>query len=295
MPEKTSTSSPSSPRRSSEREEGGTQTRLLCPAELPGVELCLARNSTHAQPRHVHDSLIVGVVTAGTRRIDTSAGRALVRAGGVFVLPPGLAHACAPENGPCTYLAVSLQAEALPPPGLVPLPLRLPLRVADADLGRALLRLAEACETGASALERQSLLACALERLFVYVDDADGGEETEKAGKRLLAAAVQRAREMLTEEPERDIGLPELAECCGAEMYALHRAFTRVVGLPPHAFQTHQRLRRAKALLRAGASLTDAALAAGFCDQSHMHRHFTRLVGFTPAQYASAHMARRAR
>jgi AraC-like DNA-binding protein len=100
---------------------------------------------------------------------------------------------------------------------------------------------------------------------------------------------------MLTEEPERDIGLPELAECCGAEMYALHRAFTRVVGLPPHAFQTHQRLRRAKALLRAGASLTDAALAAGFCDQSHMHRHFTRLVGFTPAQYASAHMARRAR
>jgi AraC-type DNA-binding domain-containing proteins len=257
------------------------------------VELCLARNSTHVQPRHVHDSLIVGVVTAGTRRIDTSAGRTLVHAGGVFVLPPGLAHACAPENGPCTYLAISMQAEVLPPPGLVPLPLRLPLRVADADLGRALLRLAEACETSASALERQSLLACALERLCACA--VADGETEETAGNRLLAAAVAQARELLAAEPERDIGLPELAASCGAEMYALHRAFTRAVGLPPHAFQTHQRLRRAKALLRADASLTDAALAAGFCDQSHMHRHFTRLVGFTPAQYASAHKARRAR
>jgi methylphosphotriester-DNA--protein-cysteine methyltransferase len=256
------------------------------------VELCLARRSAHVQPRHVHDSLIVGVVTAGTRRIDTSAGRTLVHAGGIFILPPGLAHACAPENGPSTYLAVSMQAEALPP-GL--LPMRLPLRLADADLGRALLRLAEACETSASALERQSLLACALERLCACAAAAGDGEEAERTEKRLLAAAVLQARELLAAEPERDIGLPELAETCGAEMYALHRAFTRAVGLPPHAFQTHQRLRRAKALLRAGASLTDAALAAGFCDQSHMHRHFTRLVGFTPAQYASAHMARRAR
>lgn len=305
MPEKTSTSSPSSPRRSSEP-GGGRAARLLCPADLPGLEFCLARNSSEIQPRHVHDSLVVGVVTAGVRRIETARGRTLVLQGEVFAIAPGMAHACAPEGGPCSYVAFSIKGEALPGADAD----ALPLRQNAPELARDLLRLAECCEVSASALERQSLLACALERLFDAPfggtpfggTPSNGGPSGARphapnaggSGPERLADAVLRAKALLTEEPERDMSLPELAAACGADMYALHRAFTRLVGLPPHAFQTHLRLRRAKELLRAGETPTDAALAAGFCDQSHMHRHFTRLVGFTPALYASAHKARRA-
>lgn len=279
MPEKTCTSSPSSRPRSFER----GRARLLCPEDLPGLSLAVARDSAAAQPRHAHDSLTLGLVTAGARRIETAASTEVLAKGEVFALPPGLAHACAPEGEVCSYLAFSLEAARLPTGGCA----GLPLRISDGPLATALTRLAEALEGSAGSLERQSLLAEALERLAAHAGGAHAPQRDEE-----LAQAVGRARELLEEEDGTGLSLPDLAQACGAEAYALHRAFTRVTGLPPHAFQTHLRLRRAKTLLRAGKSPTDAALEAGFCDQSHLNRHFARLVGLTPAQYAKAHATR---
>lgn len=305
----------------------GTKQRgpqLLCPADLPGVSLAVAHIHPAAQPRHVHDSLILGVVTAGARRIRTSLGEAHVGTGEVFALPPGLAHACEPakehvcdnNNEPaCAYFAFSIQAANLPRLALS----ALPVGIADAALARTLSRLAEAVQQECGSLERQSLLAEALERLASHgrsvgpgsgggiavgtgartgpLRETGGGEgadqaELHSAAKHALWQAAQRAKGLLESEDGTECSLPELAQACGVEMYALHRAFTRAVGLPPHAYQTHLRLRRAKALLRAGSSPTEAALEAGFCDQSHLNRHFARLVGLTPAQYAKAHKAR---
>ncbi len=289
MPEKTSTSSPSSPRRSCNDAGDGAGLRLLCAPELPGVCLALARGSLAVQPRHVHDSLTLGLVTAGARRIETPGRAGLVRAGEIYALQPGLAHGCAPMNGPCSAMVFSIAPAALPVELLAAAP---PMLLIDDVLRRDALRLAEAFETNAGALERQSLFADMLERLTELVHGGELAARPLRPGP--LDAAVRRARELLEAEADgAGISLRELAEACGAEMFALHRAFTRALGLPPHAFQTHLRLRRAKALLRAGVNPAEAALIAGFCDQSHMHRHFTRLVGFTPAQYARAHQVRR--
>jgi len=259
------------------------RARLVCPADLPGVSLAIALNSAAAQPRHVHYSLVLGVVTAGARRIATPDESVTVQTGEVFALAPSLAHSCAPEGGPCSYLAFSIDDADLPG--------GLPVRMPDADLASALARLAEAAQEHAGSLERQSLLAEVLEHLARH-----GRESTKRppdgrldAQENALDEAVRLAKELLEAEREPGLSLSELAAACGTDMYALHRAFTRSVGLPPHAFQTHQRLRRAKALLRAGASPGEAALEAGFCDQSHLNRHFARLVGLTPAQYAKAH------
>lgn len=288
MPEKPCTSSPNSRPRSSSG--GGAQNsgqpwraRLVCPADLPGVSLAIAQNSAATQPRHVHYSLVLGVVTAGARRIATPDASATVREGEVFALAPSLAHACAPEGGPCSYLAFSIEGANLP--------VRLPVRIPDAELASALSRLAEAAQETAGSLERQSLLAEVLEGLSRHEQGAveRRPRPMKDPQKEDLAEAVRLARELLEAECGPGLSLSGLAEACGADMYALHRAFTRSVGLPPHAFQTHQRLRRAKELLRAGLSPGEAALEAGFCDQSHLNRHFARLVGLTPAQYANAH------
>ena len=259
---------------------------LTCP-HLPGLTLVRAEGSASAQPRHAHDSLVLGVVLAGSRRVEGAGQAVLVEAGAGFAIAPGLAHACAPgPEGRCSYLALSLEPAACPvaPPG------PLPLRFEDAELTCALRNLAEAMEGVAGALERQSLLAECLERLAGLGCPSEGNAD-EQPVPEALAGAVLRAKEILAQGLEQGgegTGLAGLAEACGAGPYALHRAFTRVVGLPPHAFQTHLRLRRAKALLRGGASPSEAAQAAGFCDQSHLNRHFARLVGLTPAQYARA-------
>ena len=174
MPEKTSTSSPSSRRRCSE-----ARARLVCPADLPGVSLSVAPCCAAAQPRHAHDSLILGLVTAGARRIITAAESVLVQTGEVFVLKPGLAHACAPEGGPCSYLAFSLGA-AMQPDGVVP------VQLADHRLAEALERLAEALEAPVGPLERQSLLAEVLELLAAHAlpQEKSAPEGGFRAGRR---------------------------------------------------------------------------------------------------------------
>lgn len=283
MPGKTSTSSPSSPRRFC-----SGRARLLCPADLPGVSLSAADAGAAVQPRHVHASLTLGLVTAGARRIETAREIAAVRAGEAYALQPGLAHACAPEGGPCAYLAFSLESQALPPG----FPASLPLVIRHAGLAEALARLAEAVQGPAGGLERQSLLAEALE-ILAGLAGPESAAPAQAALDLALDLVVERARDLLERAPEEPVSLPELAARCGAEPFALHRAFTRRLGLPPHAFQTHLRLRRAKELLRAGAGPAEAALAAGFCDQSHLNRHFARLVGQTPAEYAAAQASRR--
>jgi transcriptional regulator GlxA family with amidase domain len=56
---------------------------------------------------------------------------------------------------------------------------------------------------------------------------------------------------------------------------------------PPHQCVIARRIERVRPLLRAGADLSFAAVAAraGFSDQSQLSRHFTRLAGATPGQY----------
>jgi len=280
--------------------------RLLCPSGLPGLTLAIAVASRASQPRHAHDSLTLGMVTAGTRCIDTNGAASLAQQGAVFVLAPGQAHACAPVESPadadrtsgpeapvCSYLALSIAPAALPP-DLANLRLPSPC-LYHPDLAEALLRLAEALEAQTGLLERQSLLAHCLELLGRHVcagrpqngeGSAGQGNLEAEAG---MSATVSTARQLIEENLETGVDLAGLAQACGMDMFALHRAFTRAVGLPPHSFQTHLRLRRAKELLRCGASLSEAALQAGFCDQAHMTRHFARGVGLSPARYARAH------
>ena len=66
------------------------------------------------------------------------------------------------------------------------------------------------------------------------------------------------------------------------------RGFARLTGLTPHAYVVQRRLDLARRLIRQGGALAEAAVDAGFADQSHMHRVFAAHYGFTPGAYAAA-------
>jgi len=70
----------------------------------------------------------------------------------------------------------------------------------------------------------------------------------------------------------------------------LERRFRDAVGLSPRLFANVLRLRSVFDALEANpaAGWTDAALAAGYFDQSHLIRDFRRFVGCTPAQFVSS-------
>ena len=96
---------------------------------------------------------------------------------------------------------------------------------------------------------------------------------------------VRRARTFLLERLEESISLEELATHVGLDKFHLCRAFRAQVGMPPHAYLTHLRVARAKALLQRGVRPSELAPLVGFYDQAQLTRHFRRLVGTTPARY----------
>lgn len=64
-----------------------------------------------------------------------------------------------------------------------------------------------------------------------------------------------------------------MADATFMSKYNLIRIFKHEVGLTPHQFLLQNRIRKAQRLLETSATITEVALATGFCDQSHFIRH----------------------
>jgi AraC-like DNA-binding protein len=99
---------------------------------------------------------------------------------------------------------------------------------------------------------------------------------------------VSKAIRRLDAAPEVPTSLTELAALSGVSRFQLLRGFAREVGTTPHAYLVQRRVRLVRRLLTAGRSPADAAVLAGFADQSHMTRAFVRQFGITPGRYRAA-------
>ncbi len=81
------------------------------------------------------------------------------------------------------------------------------------------------------------------------------------------------------------LSLEQICRHCGLSRSTLLRAFTRLKGVTPYRYLENIRIGEAKKLLDQGASPLDAALATGFCDQSHFTNYFSRFIGLAPGVY----------
>jgi AraC-like DNA-binding protein len=63
------------------------------------------------------------------------------------------------------------------------------------------------------------------------------------------------------------------------------RKFRAAYGETPYSYLMTRRIERAKALLRAGASVTDTCFAVGCTSLGSFSSRFTEIVGETPSQY----------
>jgi AraC-like DNA-binding protein len=83
--------------------------------------------------------------------------------------------------------------------------------------------------------------------------------------------------------PRADTSLAALAGIAGWSPGRLMHAFTASIGIPLRPYQSWLRLQRAAAAIVGGATLLDAAHAAGFADGAHMARTFRRMLGVPPS------------
>ena len=98
-------------------------------------------------------------------------------------------------------------------------------------------------------------------------------------------AEVRTVCEYLSKHAVEQVSLDTLGEIAGLSKYHLLRAFTKETGITPYRYLETIRIDRAKSLLREGVSPAEAALSAGFSDQSHFSNAFKRFIGLTPGQY----------
>ncbi|MFD6416708.1 AraC family transcriptional regulator [Streptomyces sp. NPDC060194] len=269
-------------------EDGGNRDRARYwqHPDLPGVDLLHAHYVRMAFARHTHETFVFAAITEGVEAFHY--GSDLVRAGPgqIALVNPDVSHtghAGVPEGWtyrtlyPDADLIESIAADALSLRG--PVGFTAPV-VDDAYAAQLVVGVHKAAEQG-NALAADTLLRQVTARML----RSHGGRLPGREGQAAGARDADRARALLEERMDSPPTLERLAAELGTSPFALLRAFKRRYGMPPHAWLTDARVRRARALLDAGSAPAEAALAVGFTDQPHLNRHFTRMVGVPPGAY----------
>ena len=102
----------------------------------------------------------------------------------------------------------------------------------------------------------------------------------------LGSARLRRIKELVDAKLEFDLSLDEMAQAVGLSTAHFARMFRKSTGDTPHQFVLRQRLKRAKAMLRApDARVLDVAVACGFKTQQHFAQAFRDVWGVSPTEY----------
>lgn len=264
------------------------QTKFWLARDIGQVELLRARYITHSFSRHTHEGFAIGIIEQGAEQFYYRGATHVAPAGSIVLINPGEVHTghAADDDGwvyrmlypEATLLQQAASEAAGRERGIPYFPQPV---IRDAHLTRLIRQLHRTLEQSDSHLARQAQFLETLVQLVLrHADDRPGLSRPSGPHR-----AVQQTRAYLEAHFTENVSLAELTEVAGLSRFHLTRLFRQTLGLPPHAYLTQVRVRKAKGLLTAGLPIAQVAAETGFTDQSHLTRHFKRVVGVTPGQY----------
>ncbi|WP_351236047.1 AraC family transcriptional regulator [Streptomyces sp. NPDC002133] len=242
------------------------------------VEVFHAHFTEHAYPMHVHDAWTLLIVDDGAVRYHLDRHERGTPSDTVSLLPPQVPHNGSPATPhgfrkrvlylDMTQLDENFIGPAVDGPDL-----------ADPVLRRRVGQLHTALANRGDEFEAESRLALISERLREHLRPrpAVGSTGHDRSVARTL-------RDLLDERLLEGIRLEEAARLVHAHPTHLVRSFSAAYGIAPHQYVMSRRVDLARRLLLDGQPPGEVAIAAGFCDQSHLTRHFKRVVGVTPGR-----------
>ncbi len=227
---------------------------------------------------HSHESFSIGVITGGRSTYLSSGDQLEVVAGTTVLMNPGVIHTCNPIDGQAwSYLMLFVDMDWLQGRRF-----DLPVQTwsASAQLYSRLMQLFAGLFDDA-ARDREGLLAKFFADLPGYLEPTD---RPDSVGHPQLEAAAAFIRAHRTDP----LALEDICAASGLSRSYLIRAFRQRFGLTPHGYLLDQRVQHARALLRRGHAIAEAALESGFADQAHLQRAFKQHLAATPGHYRSA-------
>jgi AraC-like DNA-binding protein len=246
-----------------------------------GVELAAARFEDHRFSPHRHDTYAVGCTVGGVQSFSYLGAGHHSLAGDVFVLHPDELHDGRPgtDAGYSYRIAYVLPALIAMASGWNHLPF-IPSPVSrNPILARAVTAVLSLDMTDDNDLGHAEAIAALTDALTMFSD------APRSPTPQVDVPMMHRIREQIADLVPRRIGVAELEREHGIDRFALARQFRSLFGVPPRRFITLRRLDMVAASIRHGCGLADAALAAGFADQSHMTRAFRDAFGMSPGQW----------
>ncbi|MFT4101630.1 MAG: helix-turn-helix transcriptional regulator [Burkholderiaceae bacterium] len=107
--------------------------------------------------------------------------------------------------------------------------------------------------------------------------------------ERRISTALRQIEQSSSDVESDELSLASLARHAGMSRYHFLRTFRRIVGMTPHQYVLHIRMRKAALWIRATREpLTSIALDAGFNDLSTFSRRFRGVMGASPSEYRRA-------
>ncbi|MBM9402067.1 AraC family transcriptional regulator [Gluconacetobacter azotocaptans] len=264
-------------------------TRYWFDNDLPGLSLMCADFTRQDYPPHLHDGFVIAITEAGGSIIKSRGVVDEARPSSLLVFNPDEPHAGTMGRSQhwryrSLYLsddAIKVVAQGL---GIDDIPRFNRNIFLDPDLIQSFLSLHYCLDGNTNGLLRQELLIGTFGSLFRR--HGHGGSVIDRAPRdRML---IRQVMQRMTDQFADDLSLEELSRSVGLTPFQLIGLFKRGIGLTPHAYLMQIRLEHARDYLRRGIPIAQAAVMAGFYDQSAFTTYFRRCHGITPKQFVKA-------
>ncbi|POZ63143.1 helix-turn-helix domain-containing protein [Chromobacterium alticapitis] len=261
--------------------------------DLGRLECLDAHYAERVFPPHFHEEYVVNTLTLGAQAYRHRGGQHRAGVGALVLINPGEVHTGETdhENGwayrgfyPSAEMIHALAADLSGDTHARPY--FHDTVVLDPALGQRLDQLHRLLRGQADPLLRETMLASVFGDVLIRHMSLRPREQA------AAPSAVERARQMLADDPATALSLQQLAQAVGLSPWQLCRQFKQLTGLPPVAWRNQLRVARARRLLASGLAPGAVALELGFADQPHLTRAFQLALGVTPAAYQKAMGAR---
>ena len=261
------------------------EIRTICYDEDLHVEAYCLEGIVRPFPSHFHDHYVIGYMENGARRLTCGGCSQLVKKGDILIFHPDDTHSCQPEGEELlddrglNLSEKTMRELALDLTGSGYLPRFSQTVLQDEEILSGLRRLHLLVTGGAPAWEKEELFLLTFSELFRRHSQPPQAPLPE------CRKEVENACRFLRTHYAEPLSLHQLEKITGLSKSTLLRSFTKWKGTTPYRYLEGVRMNQAKKALEQGARPAEAALAAGFSDQSHFTNFFSRCTGITPGAY----------
>lgn len=248
------------------------QQHFFVPQHAPFLEIRTTLHSEIPYAAHFHSAFSLGLILEGKTRFSVTNAEHRAETGDIVLIAQGQAHSCNPMDGPRGYHMLLIDVAWIGEDMTAELTACPPL-IRDAALFSRAVRVVDALLAGRE--DASPLLSELLMALRTRYGRAAMRNERVLPWPGLQGMA----------DPPPSVA--KLAREAGMRRESFSRAIRQKTGLPPSRYLHCLRLEKARRLLQQGKSIVEAALAAGYADQSHFHRMFVKFCAVTPGRYRS--------